>query len=113
MQEANHMRIKPKRMNTNPLLTQSQQKLFADLCQRRVELATRPSRHTLAIDHTLKRIAQLRPQRLEDLRKSTATTLTGHFGYAAEWLAVVHKFHRPRSYRRRVCLRSKWSLYQQ
>jgi ribonuclease D len=77
-----------------PALDPVSAELFADLCQRRVELATRHNveYHKIAIDHTLKRIAQLRPQRLEDLRKSTATNPHQPFGYAAEWLAVVHKF---------------------
>lgn len=77
-----------------PVLGPVSAKLFADLCQRRVELATRHNveYHKIAIDHTLKRIAQLRPQRLEDLRNSTATNPHQPFRYAAEWLAVVLKF---------------------
>ena len=77
-----------------PVLDPVSAELFADLRQRRAELATRRNieYHKIAIDHTLKRIAQLRPQRLEDLRKLTASNPHQSFGYAAEWLAVVHKF---------------------
>lgn len=77
-----------------PVLDPVSAELFADLRQRRAELATRHNieYHKIAIDHTLKRIAQLRPQHLEDLRKLTATNPHQPFGYAAEWLAVVHKF---------------------
>ena len=77
-----------------PVLDPVSAELFADLCQRRVELATRHNveYHEMATDHTLKRIAQLRPRRLGDLRKSTATNPHQPFRYAAEWLAVVHRF---------------------